>query len=95
MILFGIDSDHAIVNKKTGKIVYHGGQDAVVSNHNYSKTDIIDTGKDYIMNMWIKKPDKTNWTNEGHGRWTNNRLCKNTQQDLIRTLRQDEMYSTF
>ena len=56
IVAFGLDSDHAIVNVKTGKVLTQGGKDVIVNKISGSKTNIIDTGKEYLMNTWIKKP---------------------------------------
>ena len=92
MILFGMDRNHAVIDKRTGRIGYEGGKDAIVSNHNYSKTEIMDNGKDYTIDIWMKKPE-LKWNNTGHGIWSN-KLQGNGLQH-IRTLREDEVYAPF
>ena len=92
MILFGMDRDHAVIDKRTGKIVYEGGKDAIVSNYNYSKTEIMDNGRDYTIDIWMKRPE-SKWSNTGHGIWSNK--SQNSGSQHIRTLREDEIYATF
>jgi hypothetical protein len=46
-----------VIHKRTGNIIYNGGKDVVVNKVSHAKTDIVDTGKDYILNFWIKKPE--------------------------------------
>jgi hypothetical protein len=57
MVLFGVDDEHAVINKRTGEIISNDGKDVVVNKESLAKTDIVDTGKDYISNFWMKKPD--------------------------------------
>ena len=92
MVLFGVDRDHAVINKKTGQIVYEGGKDAVVSTTNYQRTNIIDNGRDYTIDIWMRKPE-SKWSNMGHGIWSNK--SQNNGQQHIRTLREDELYAPF
>ena len=92
MILFGIDRDHAVIDKRTGQIVYEGGKDAIVSNHSYPKTEIMDNGRDYTIDIWMRKPE-SKWNSTGHGIWSN-KFQKSGPQH-VRTLREDEIYAPF
>jgi len=55
--IFGLDEDHAVINRKTGKVVMLGGQDAVLDQKSgrYSITKIIDTGKDFVIDLYVQK----------------------------------------
>ena len=53
---FRADRDHAILDKRTGKIIYEGGEDIVLNKRSKAVTKIIDNGKDYVINIWLKKP---------------------------------------
>ena len=84
MVVFGIDEDHEIVNRKTKEVVFRGGKDAVISNGNYTKSEIIDTGKDYVLDIWLRKPEErsVNWLSNGHGVWKRNETeCRTIKTD--------------
>ena len=100
MILWGVDEEHSVSNKKTGKVIYNGGGDAVINKVSHAVTKIIDTGKDYIMNMWLKKPEGTEvgsmnrvttYNQLGHGRWGKEIKIRNK----FRELGEDEQVATF
>ena len=100
MILWGVDEEHAVINKKTGKLNYNGGGDAVIKKVSHAVTKIIDTGKDYIMNMWLKKPEGTEvgsmdtistYNQLGHGRWGK----EIKTQNRFREMGEDEQVATF
>ena len=57
--IFGLDGNHAIVNKNTGKIVCHGGEDCILDLKSgyYRKTGIKDNGKDYLIEMYVERQD--------------------------------------
>ena len=45
------------MDKKIGKILYDGGEDVVFNKRSKAVTKIIDHGKDYVINVWLKKPE--------------------------------------
>jgi hypothetical protein len=102
MVLFGVDEEHAVINKKTSKIVYNGGKDVVVNKVSNAKTEIVDTGKDYILNFLIKKPDwyegavntVSKFQQCGHGVWKKEEKNVKTS-NRFRALDEDEMFATF
>ena len=61
-----MDRNHAVIDKRTGRIAYEGGKDAIVSNYNYSQTEIIDNGRDYTIDIRMRKTE-SKWNNTGHG----------------------------
>lgn len=95
IVAFGLANDHAIVNMKTGKVLTQGGKDIIVNKAAGSKTNIIDTGKEYLMNIWLKKPkgnlNAVHYEQVGHGRW--NRAIPT--HNRFRTLGEDETFATF
>ena len=56
-VAWGLDKDHVIMDRRTGKVLYEGGEDVVISKRSKAVTRIIDNGKDYVINMWLKKPE--------------------------------------
>jgi len=57
LVAFGLSENMKIVDCNTGKTLCKGGEDVIVNKATGTKTKIQDTGKDYILNMWIKKPE--------------------------------------
>ena len=54
------------------------GEDVVINKRSKAVTKIIDNGKDYVISIWLKKPEGENggqmntaskWNQLGHGRW--------------------------
>ena len=95
IVSFGLDEDHAIINIRTGKTLAKGGKNIIVNKGSGSRTDIIDNGRDYIMNIWMKKPknnlEHISYNNVGHGLWKKTVETRNS----FRVLGSDEVYSTF
>ena len=66
------------------------------------KTDIFDTGKDYVLNFWIKKPEwyagqintVSKFQQSGHGVWKKEEK-KVKIPNTFRALDEDEIYATF
>ena len=51
IVAWGLDKNHVIMDKRTGKVIYEGGEDVVISKRSKAVTKIIDNGKDYVINM--------------------------------------------
>ena len=104
IVAWGLDKDHAIVDKKTGKIIYEGGEDVVINKRSKAVAKIVDTGKGYVINMWLKKPEEENggqmnavskWNQLGHGRWGKQLTDPIPLKNSFRELGEDEQYATF
>ena len=59
LVLFGLSTDLAIINTKTKEVLCEGGEDVILNTRSKVKTGIIDTGKEYVMKPWVRKPDET------------------------------------
>ena len=59
LVVFGLSADLAIINNKTKEILCEGGEDVILNKRSKVKTGIIDTGKEYVMKTWVRKPDET------------------------------------
>ena len=97
IIAFGLNSNHVIVDKNTGKTIATGGKDLIVNKVSGSRTDIIDTGKDYVMNIWIRKPkgslNEVKFNNVGHGIWKKSNVVNTNNR--YSALDDSNVYSTF
>ena len=97
IVAFGMDEDHAIVNLKTGSVLSKGGKNIIVNKLSGSKTEIEDDGKEYLMNIWLKKPrgnlNSVQYNNVGHGIWR--RAVPTPTHNKFRHLESDETTSTF
>ena len=89
---------------KTGKTIYEDGDDAVINERSKAVTKIIDNGKDYVINIWLKKPKGeggghistvSNWNQLGHGRWGKKDSDPIPTKHSFRALEDDEQYATF
>ena len=67
-------------------------------------TKIIDNGKDYVINIWLKKPKGedggsmstvSKWNQLGHGRWGKKDSDPIPTRNSFRLLEEDEQCSTF
>ena len=56
MVIFGLDENLKIVDCNSGKTLCRGGDNVIVDKITGKLTKIKDTGKDYVLNMWVKKP---------------------------------------
>ena len=104
IVAWGLDKDHVIVDKRTGKMIYEGGEDVVINKRSKAVTKIIDNGKDYVINMWLKKPEGehggsmntvSKWNQLGHGRWGKQQDNKIPISNSFRVLGEDERFATF
>ena len=104
IVVWGLGKDYAIVEKKTGKTIYEDGDDAVINKRSKAVTKIIDNGKDYVINIWLKKPKGedggsmstvSKWNQLGHGRWGKKDSDPIPTKNSFRALEDDEQYATF
>ena len=54
--VIGLDSNHQIVDKRSGKVVATGGTVFILNNRTHLTTGIRDNGKEFILDVWIKRP---------------------------------------
>jgi hypothetical protein len=96
IVAFGLDSKHAIVDVETGKMVCRGGQDMIVNKANGDKTEIIDSGKDYVINMWLRRPEgNINSVGLGHWKAAGNTKVVHKSGNRFIALAEDEAVETF
>ena len=55
IVAFGLSENLAIVDMNDGKVVCHGGEDIVVNKQSGIATSIRDTGKDYMLDVWVPR----------------------------------------
>ena len=60
IVAFGLGEEHAIINTTIGKIYARRGDDVIISKQDGEQIDIGDDGKEYSLDMWIKKPATRN-----------------------------------
>ena len=66
--VFGLDHNHAVIDKRTGSIVLNGGQDAIldqITGKHYI-TKIRDTKKDYVIDIYVPKGKNNHTTTNKH-----------------------------
>ena len=59
LVVFGLSEGLAIIDTKTGEKICEGGEDVILNKKSGVKTEIIDTGKEYVMKTWVKRPAET------------------------------------
>ena len=76
----------------------------VINKRSKAVTKIIDNGKDYVINIWLKKPEGekegsinavSKWNQLGHGRWGKQQDSQISTKNSFRELEEDERYATF
>ena len=66
---FGLDDEHAIINRRTGKVIHTGSDDVIIDKSTGMKTKIRDTGKEYQISTWVRKPDNSQSQAKYRGRF--------------------------
>ena len=59
IVAFGLGSTHALYDLRNGNILGRNQDDVIINKNSGVETKIRDTGKEYLLDMWIKKPDTT------------------------------------
>ena len=56
---FGLGDTHAIYDLRNGRILGGKQDDVIINKKSGVETKIRGTGKEYLLDMWIRKPDTT------------------------------------
>ena len=57
IVAFGLGSTHALYDLRNGNILGRNQDDVIINKNSGVGTKIRDTGKEYLLDMWIKKPE--------------------------------------
>ena len=58
VVAFGLGDTHAIIDLRTGEIRGKEASNTIVHKDTGLETEIRDTGKEYLLDMWIKNGEK-------------------------------------
>jgi len=57
IVAFGLGETHAIIDMRTGEIMGKGLDDLVLNKGTGLETAIRDTGREYMLDLWVKNPE--------------------------------------